>query len=105
MVTRQRLALAAIVVICALLAWLQAGCGDNAEPDHAFTCTLLYRCNGDANITARISVECAGDVDEAQDNATEHALEAVDVACPSSWQYVRPLCQPQMPVTACDLSR
>lgn len=84
---------------------LLLGCGDNEPAPHAWSCSLLYRCQGDENITARISVECAVDVDEAQDMATEHALEVVGVACPATWQYVRPLCQPQIPEAACDLSR
>lgn len=104
MVTRQRLTLAAIVALIVLLAWLQAGCGDNETPARAYTCTVLYRCSGQ-DITARVGAVCAGDLDEAADDATELGIAAAASACPTAWQYVRPLCTEQLPEAACDLTR
>lgn len=81
-----------------------AACGDNVQPSSAYTCTVLYRCNGE-NITARVGAVCAGDPDEAADVATELGIEVAREACPATWQYVRPLCTLQLPESACDLSR
>lgn len=82
---------------------LLASCTTDPVP-RAYTCTVLYRCHGD-DITARVGAVCAVDDDEAAEIATQLAIDAARLACPATWQYVRPLCQLQLPETACDPTR
>lgn len=87
-----------------LIALTVAGCATDAtdvEP-RVYTCTILYRCVGDANISARLALPCAYDLDEAQDLATDAGLQAVSEVCPDSWQYVRPMCAEYKPATTCE---
>lgn len=89
------------LIIMALVAMAGCATDDTTEP-RVYSCTILYRCVGDANITARLAMPCAGDLDEATDLAMEAGFQAVDEACPDSWQYVRPMCAEYQPATTCE---
>lgn len=86
-----------------LMAWLITGCVEERPYEQAriYTCTITYRCLHDVNITARIALPCAVDLFEANEMATTAGYQAVEEDCPDSWQYVRPLCAPYEPLTAC----
>lgn len=78
-----------------LIALLVTGCAIDPPAPQQYTCTVLYRCVNAETISARVATTCAGDIDEAEDTATDLMIAAMPEACPGGWQYVRPLCEAQ----------
>lgn len=75
---------------------LLAACTTEPEPQ-LYSCVVLYRCAGDATITAALALPCAVDLDEANALAVDAGIEAA--AC--TWQYMRPICEMYAPATTC----
>jgi hypothetical protein len=74
----------------ALLMWL-SGCA--VDEPREYSCAILYSCGEGQPVSVARSVECAADITEATDTATERGIAAATAACPDAWQYVYPHCQ------------
>lgn len=86
---------------------LTMGCVDaDPEPEpRVYDCTILYRCHGDVDIRARVALPCAATDNGAIDRAMALGIIAAVERCGEDhWQYVRPLCAPYEPVTACEIN-
>lgn len=94
-----RLENSAIVAgVIAILVWLCSGCAVEDEP-RVYTCTILYRCAGATDVSARFALPCASSEDEAEDKVDALVPEAV--SCPETWQYTRVSCETYEPFTKC----
>jgi hypothetical protein len=89
-------------VIRAIVAALAlVGCV-NEQPPQLYTCAVLYRCTGGANLEAALTLPCAVDPDDALEQAEATGIAAALERCPSgAWQSVRPLCSAYKPAESC----
>ena len=78
-----------------MLTLLAAGCAEEPQASRPYSCTIIYRCVGDADLSARVGNVCAVDGEEAVDLGTELGYKAVAEGCPNGWMYIRPLCSPE----------
>lgn len=93
-----------VISVLALLHLLGA-CAVEAEPQR-YTCTVVYRCAGAADLEARLAMPCATSEAEAEQLATDAAIVHAEELCGAAdaWATVRPLCTLYDPATACELT-
>lgn len=92
-----------MMTVAVMVSLALVGCVTDPPRDpQVYSCVVLYRCVGDEDMRARLALPCASDADEAEGMAGDAGMEAVAERCPSSWQYVRPVCERYTPATTCE---
>jgi hypothetical protein len=94
-----------LALVLLLIAHAVGGCAVDAEPQR-YTCSVIYRCAGAADLEARLAMPCATSQAEAEQLATDAAIAHATELCGAAdaWATVRPLCTLYDPATACELT-